>query len=47
MATLNHVSMWLEHGWTRVTAAEAAKIHPGGTASAHILIRYFANSRAS
>lgn len=35
MATLNHVSMWSKHGWTRVTAAEAAKIHPGGTVSAH------------
>lgn len=35
MATLNHVSMWSEHGWTHVTAAEAAKIHPGGTVSAH------------
>jgi hypothetical protein len=27
--------MWTEHGWIRVTAEEAAKIHPGGTVAAH------------
>lgn len=35
MASLNHVCMWTEHGWTRITAEEAAKLHPGGTVSAH------------
>ena len=35
MASLNHVCMWSEHGWVRVTAEEAAKKHPGGTVSAH------------
>ena len=35
MASLNHVCMWSEHGWTRVTAEEAGKLHPGGTVSAH------------
>ena len=34
MASLNHVCMWSEHGWTRVTAEEAGKLHPGGTVSA-------------
>ena len=33
MASLNHVCMWSEHGWKRVTAAEAAKIFPLGTVS--------------
>ena len=27
--------MWSEHGWIRVSAEEAAKLHPGGTVSAH------------
>lgn len=35
MASLNHVCMWSEHGWIRVTAEEAARIHPGGTVSVH------------
>lgn len=34
MAALNHVCMWREKGWKRVTAEEAARIHPGGTVSA-------------
>lgn len=35
MASLNHVCMWSEHGWVRVTAEEAARKHPGGTVSVH------------
>lgn len=35
VASLNHVCMWSEHGWVRVKAEEAARIHPGGTVSAH------------
>ena len=35
MAALNHVCMWSEHGWVRVTAEEASRLHPGGTVSAH------------
>lgn len=35
MASLNHVCMWSEHGWIRVTAEEAARKHPGGTVSVH------------
>lgn len=31
---LHHVCMWSEHGWKPITAAEAAKIHPGGTVQA-------------
>lgn len=27
--------MWREKGWKRITAAEAARLHPGGTVSAH------------
>ena len=34
MASLTHVSMWSEHGWKRITANEAARIHPGGNVSA-------------
>lgn len=34
MASLTHVCMWSEHGWIHVTAAEAARLHPGGTVSA-------------
>lgn len=34
MASLTHVCMWSEHGWERITAEEAAKLHPGGTVSA-------------
>lgn len=35
MASLTHVCMWSNKGWKRITASEAAKIHPGGTVSAH------------
>lgn len=35
MASLTHVCMWREKGWKRVTAEEAARLHPGGTVSAH------------
>ena len=35
MASLNHICMWSEHGWVRVTAEEAARKHPGGTVSVH------------
>ena len=34
MASLNHVCMWQENHWVRITASEAARIHPGGTVSA-------------
>lgn len=27
--------MWLDNGWKRITAEQAAKLHPGGTVSAH------------
>lgn len=35
MASLTHVCIWKDKGWKRITAYEAAKIHPGGTVSAH------------
>lgn len=35
MASLNHVCMWSEHGWIRISAEEAARIHPRGTVSVH------------
>lgn len=35
MASLTHVCMWSENGWKRVTAEQAAKLHQGGTVSAH------------
>ena len=35
MASLNHVCMWTEHGWQRITAEQASALHPGGTVSAH------------
>lgn len=35
MAALNHVCMWQKTGWKRITASEAAALHPGGTVSAH------------
>ena len=35
MAALNHVCMWQKNGWKRITANEAAALHPGGTVSAH------------
>lgn len=34
MASLNHVCMWSEHGWVRISAEEAARIQPRGTVSA-------------
>lgn len=35
MASLTHVCMWSDNGWKRITAEQAAKLHPGGTVSAH------------
>ncbi len=35
MASLTHVCMWSANGWKRVTAEEAARLHPGGSVSAH------------
>ena len=35
MASLTHVCMWSGNGWTQITAEQAAKLHPGGTVSAH------------
>ncbi len=35
MASLTHVCMWDDKGWKRITAEEAARLHPGGTVSAH------------
>ena len=35
MASLTHVCMWSNKGWKRITASEAARMHPGGTVSAH------------
>lgn len=35
MASLTHVCMWSDNGWERITAEQAAKLHPGGTVSAH------------
>lgn len=35
MASLTHVCMWQENGWKRITAEEAAKLHPGGPVSAY------------
>lgn len=34
MASLTHVCMWSEHGWKKITANEAVRLHPGGTVSA-------------
>ena len=34
MASLTHVCMWSEHGWKKITACEAARLHPGGMVSA-------------
>lgn len=34
-ASLTHVCRWSENGWKRITAEQAAKLHPGGTVSAH------------
>ena len=35
MASLTHVCMWSGNSWKRITAEQAAKLHPGGTVSAH------------
>ena len=35
MASLTHVCMWSKNGWKRITAEQAAQLHPGGTVSAH------------
>ena len=35
MASLTHVCMWSDNGWKRITAEQAAGLHPGGTVSAH------------
>lgn len=35
MTSLQHVCIWSDNGWKHITASEAAKIHPGGTVSAH------------
>ena len=34
MASLTHVCMWHENGWKRISAEEAAGLHPVGTVSA-------------
>ena len=33
MASLTHVCMWSDNGWKRITAEQAARLHPGGTVS--------------
>ena len=35
MPSLTHVCMWSDNGWKHITAEEAARMHPGGTVSAH------------
>ncbi len=35
MASLTHVCMWDDNGWKRITAEQAAILHPGGTVSAN------------
>lgn len=35
MASLTHVCMWSDNGWKRITAEQAARLHLGGTVSAH------------
>lgn len=35
MASLTHVCIWSDNGWKRITAEQAARLHPGGTVSAH------------
>ena len=35
MASLTHVCMWSGNGWKRITSEQAAKLHPGGSVSAH------------
>ena len=34
-ASLTHVCLWKDNGWKPITAEEAARLHPGGTVSAH------------
>lgn len=31
LASLTHVCIWAEHGWTHITAEEAAQRFPSGT----------------
>lgn len=31
---LTHVKMWKDHDWVKITAKQAAALHPGGTVSA-------------
>lgn len=33
LASLTHVCIWAEHGWTHITAEEAAQRFPSGTIS--------------
>lgn len=35
MASLTHVCMWSENGWKHISAEQAARLHAGGTVSAH------------
>lgn len=35
MASLTYVCMWSDNGWKHITAEQAARLHPGGTVSAH------------
>lgn len=35
MASLTHVCMWSGNGWKQITAEQAARLHPGGSVSAH------------
>ncbi len=35
MASLTHVCMWSDNSWKPITAEQAARLHPGGTVSAH------------
>ncbi len=35
MASLTHVCMWSDNHWNPITAEQAARLHPGGTVSAH------------
>ena len=50
MASLTHVCMWSDNGWKRITAEQAAKLHPGGTVSAHsglfmcVVVKLFCNT---
>lgn len=35
MASLTHVCMWSENSWEKITVANAVKLYPSGTVSAH------------